>query len=118
MPDSDPMSFLSRLFGGGAPTLSPQAFVAERDASAPVLDVRTPNEFATGHLRGAVNVDVLASDFAARVERLKLPADGPVYVCCASGMRSGKAAARLRAMGHAGAVNVGGVGALRAAGAQ
>lgn len=119
MPDSDdPMSFLSRLFGGGAPTLMPHAFVAERDAAAPVLDVRTPKEFATGHLRGAVNVDVLAPDFAARVERLGLPAEGPVYVCCASGMRSGKAAARLRTMGHAGAVNVGGVGALRAAGAR
>jgi rhodanese-related sulfurtransferase len=112
------MSFLSRLFGGRAPQMSPAAFVAERDPDAPLLDVRTAAEWAGGGLRGAVNVDVTTTGFRERVARLGLPADAPVYVYCASGVRSGRAVGILNAMGHAGAVNVGGLGALRAAGAR
>ncbi len=68
------MSFLSRfLKPSPAAPLSPEAFVAQRDPAAPLLDVRTPAEYASGHLAGAVNVDVLASDFRARVNALKLP---------------------------------------------
>ena len=117
MPDSDPMSFLKRLFGGGSSSLSPAAFVADRDATAPLLDVRTTAEVAGGGLRGARHSDVTASDFRARVETMKLPAEGPVYVYCASGMRSGRAVGILKQMGVSGAVNVGGIAALRAAGA-
>ena len=48
---------------------------------------------------------------------LGLPAEGPVYVYCRSGQRSGRAVGLLKGLGHAGAVNVGGLGALTAAGA-
>jgi len=113
------MSFFSALFGGAsADTLSPSDFVAQRDPAAPVLDVRTPAEFATGHLAGAVNVDVMSPDFQTRVAAMNLPADAPVYLYCRSGNRSGSAASVLRQMGHAGAVNVGGFDALRRAGAE
>lgn len=114
------MSFLSRLMNrpSDEATLAPADFVARRDPAAPVLDVRTPGEFAGGHLAGAVNVDVLAADFRQRVEALDLPADGPVYLYCRSGNRSGTAAGVLRQMGHAGAVNVGGFDALARAGAE
>lgn len=97
--------------------LSPSEFVAQRDADAPVLDVRTPEEYAEGHLAGAVNVDVRGPDFASEVEALDLPADGPVYLYCKSGGRSGQATAALRQMGHAGALNVGGFQDLADAGA-
>ena len=112
------MSFLSRFLGppDGAP--APADFVAQRDPSAPVLDVRTPGEFASGHLAGAVNVDVLAPDFVERVREMDLPAEGPVYVYCRSGSRSGQAAEVLRQLGHGGAVNVGGFEALARAGAE
>ena len=112
------MSFFSRLMGGVGPALSPSAFVAERDPSAPLLDVRTPGEFAQGHLAGAVNVDVSSPDFVERVRAMGLPPDGPVYLYCRSGARSGQAAQVLRQLGHAGAVNVGGLQALAAAGAE
>ena len=111
------MSFLSRLTGG-ASSMPPATFVAERDPDAPVLDVRTPDEFASGHLAGAVNVDVLAPDFRQRVEALGLSETAPVYLYCRSGNRSGQAETVLKGMGHAGAVNVGGFDALRAAGAE
>ena len=98
--------------------LSPSDFVAQRGPGAPVLDVRTPDEYAEGHLDGAVNVDVLDASFADRVRALDLPADGPVYLYCKLGGRSGQATAALRQMGHGGALNVGGFADLAAAGAE
>ena len=110
------MSFLSRLLGGPN-SLSPADFVSQRDASAPVLDVRTPAEFAQGHLADAVNVDVMAPNFHERVAAMNLPAASPVYLYCRSGNRSGTATTILQQMGHAGAVNAGGFAALVGAGA-
>ncbi len=110
------MSFLSRLMSSNA--LSPADFVAQRDPSAPLLDVRTPAEYAQGHLAGSVNVDVMAPDFLERVQAMDLPEDGPIYLYCRSGNRSGSAAGALKKLGHAGAVNVGGFDALAKAGAE
>ena len=112
------MSFLSRLMSGSSsPSMSPAEFVADRDATAPVLDVRTPKEFAEGHLADAVNVDVMAPDFRDRIAAMGLPDDAPVYLYCRSGNRSGQATDILKGMGHTGAVNVGGFDALAKAGA-
>lgn len=116
------LSFLSRLFGGEGTRLDPGTFVAEADRTAPVLDVRSPGEFASGHLAGAINVDIHDPAFATRVAELEaagtLDRDGPVYLYCRSGMRSGRATRILRGRGFAQAWNVGGFGALRAAGAE
>lgn len=98
--------------------LSPAEFVADRDPAAPILDVRTPKEFDEGHLAGAVNVDVMADDFQERIGTMDLPDDGPIYLYCRSGGRSGKATGILREMGHGGALNVGGFEALATAGAD
>ena len=98
--------------------LPPAEFVRQRGAGSPVLDVRTPDEFAQGHLAGAVNVDVFDPTFLETVRAMHLPADGPVYLYCRSGARSGQATVTLREMGHAGAVNVGGFEDLAAAGAE
>jgi len=54
-----------------------------------VLDVRTPKEFAEGHLNGAVNINYFDKDFKAQVA--KLDKSKPVYVYCHSGGRSAKA---------------------------
>ena len=54
-----------------------------------VLDVRNPEEYATGHIAGAVNVNWEGADFAAQVKQLD-PAT-PVLVYCHSGNRSGQA---------------------------
>ncbi len=54
-----------------------------------ILDVRTPEEFAEGHLSGAVNVNLLAPDFAARLGALNR---GKTYlVYCRTGHRSTQA---------------------------
>lgn len=61
-----------------------------------VVDVRTPAEFAEGHVEGALNVPV--DQLPARLS--ELPADRTVIVYCRSGARSSAAARTLRAAGR------------------
>lgn len=78
--------------GNGA-AISVDAF-ADRAADADVvLDVRTPAEFAAGHLPNAVNVDVESPDFASRIATLDKEASYAVY--CRSGSRSGVAVEQM-----------------------
>lgn len=93
-------------------------FLETRSPSAPILDVRTPGEYAQGHLRDARNVDVMGADFVDRVDALGLDPETPVYLYCRSGNRSGKAARILRERGYARAFNVGGLRELEEAGAE
>jgi phage shock protein E len=65
-------------------------------ANAVVVDVRTPAEFAGGHVPGALNVPLDA--LPARLG--ELPADRLIVVYCASGMRSARAASVLRGAGR------------------
>jgi rhodanese-related sulfurtransferase len=115
------LSFLSRILRDPN-RLAPADFVARREASYAVLDVRTPREYAEEHLEGAINVDLHAPDFARQVERLagkgRLKADQPVYLYCRSGARSGHATRLLRGQGFPEACNIGGLRALKAAGAK
>ena len=81
------------------PLISPQALLerqAKRDPSLFVLDVRTPEEYAAGHVPGAVNVpyDQVASHLA------EIPKDKDVVLYCRSGRRTGLAAEVLEANGY------------------
>jgi rhodanese-related sulfurtransferase len=58
-----------------------------------ILDVRTPEEFNEGHIQNAMLIDFLEEDFKQQVS--KLDKQIPVYVYCASGVRSDKAATVL-----------------------
>jgi phage shock protein E len=93
-------------------------FLGTRSPGAPVLDVRTPAEFSGGHLRGALNVDVMAPDFPEQVDALGLDPEAPIYLYCRSGNRSGKAARILRERGYPRAFNVGGLDELVGEGAR
>lgn len=73
---------------------------AERIAGKPsvvILDVRTPAEYAAGHLPHAVNIDFLATGFEAQVNQLDK--DKQYLVYCKSGNRSTKAAAVMETKG-------------------
>jgi rhodanese-related sulfurtransferase len=85
------------------------------DPSAVVLDVRTPKEYAAGHLRGAVNLDWQAKDFESKVRALD---PGKRYLLhCASGRRSAAASARLMEWGFTNVCNLqGGIRAWESAG--
>lgn len=54
-----------------------------------LLDVRTPEEFSNGRVRGAKNINFLADNFEEQVD--KLDRKKTYYLYCASGNRSGKA---------------------------
>lgn len=61
-----------------------------------VLDVRTPTEFAAGHIKGAVNIDFNAADFEKKVAALDK--DKTYLVHCAGGVRSSKACQKMSAI--------------------
>ena len=85
---------LGLLTACGSDTPGPSA---TGDAGAVVVDVRTPQEFASGHLRGAVNLDVSDAGFADAVAALDPDAAYVVY--CRSGNRSAAAASLMREAG-------------------
>jgi len=60
-----------------------------------VLDVRTPAEFASGHLPQAKNIDIEGPDFATQIAALDKSATYAVY--CRSGNRSGTALEQMAA---------------------
>ncbi|MCP4309008.1 MAG: rhodanese-like domain-containing protein [bacterium] len=66
-----------------------QELVAAPPADMLVLDIRTPEEFAGGHLTGAINVDYYADDFEAQLRHLDL--EVPYVMYCNSGNRSSNA---------------------------
>lgn len=60
-----------------------------KDESIIVIDIRTADEFNTGHVKGALNIDFYGSDFKDKLNLLDKEQKYAVY--CRSGNRSGKA---------------------------
>lgn len=71
---------------------------------ATIVDVRTPGEFQSGHLKGSINIPLgnLSSLYS------QIRKDRPVITCCASGMRSGQAKSFLLSKGFTEVHNGGG----------
>lgn len=65
--------------------------------NAPIIDVRTPDEFSSGHLQNAQNIDISGGDFEQQIETLDK--SKPVFVYCLSGGRSASAASAMRGAG-------------------
>lgn len=62
-----------------------------------LIDVRTPDEFNSGHIKDAKNIDFHSEEFTSELS--KLNKEKPVYIYCRSGSRSAKAANKLSEMG-------------------
>jgi len=72
-----------------------------------ILDVRRADEFAEGHIPGAINV---ANEDISTVEPAELPdKDQVIFVYCRSGNRSKQAAKKLTDMGYKNIVEFGGI---------
>lgn len=85
--------FLSNLFSNKNKNEAIKQLLSQ---GAVVIDVRTSNEFSTGHIAGAKNIPLQV--ISGKVTSIKK--DGkPVITCCASGMRSGSAASLLKSNG-------------------
>ena len=99
----------------GVRTLEPKEAAATLGAGRVVLDIRTADEFAQGHLAGAKDLDFYQPTFAASLG--ELDKSTPYLVYCHSGNRSGKARAMMEQLGFQDVVEVaGGITAWTAAG--
>lgn len=79
-----------------------------------ILDVRTPEEFAEGHLDGAVMLDFYRDDFADQLAGLD--PDVPYLIYCRSGNRSGQTATIMEQLGFGDVADIdGGIVAWTAA---
>ena len=98
------MSFLSAIFGNkpqqnvSIAVLSTIDFKSQVEGkNVQLIDVRTPNEYKSGHIKGAKNIDFFSIQF--KDEFNKLIKGKPVYVYCRSGSRSRQTANELALMG-------------------
>lgn len=80
---------------------------AQPPADAVWIDVRTPAEFAQGHLAQAVLIPF--DGIEVGVARLQLSRDTPIYLYCAVGGRAELARQRLQARGYRNVTNAGGL---------
>lgn len=99
-------------------SVGPADFASMMESNPGVLvDVRTPEEYAAGHLEGSQLINYYESDFEARVS--ELDRDVPVYVYCRSGGRSGRSASQLHDMGFKTVIDLsGGIMAWESAGKE
>lgn len=86
------MSFLGNLLGLG-PKVNIQEII---ENGAVVVDVRSPSEFKSGHVKGSQNIPL--DRIKESIDKIK-KWNKAVVVCCASGMRSGSAKSILKANG-------------------
>ena len=73
---------------------------------AVLLDVRSPREYARGHIPGSLNIPV------QEINRITVERERPLFVYCLSGARSAEAVNWLRSAGY-NAKNIGGIGGYR-----
>src|SRR5438477_75456 len=86
-----------------------------KEKKGTVLDVRTTKEFEAGHIPGAVNIDVNATDFDKKVA--ELDKSQTYLVHCASGVRSVRACEKMKKLDFKELVNLqGGIKAWEKAG--
>ena len=91
-----------------APSASnPPMAAVDFTADTIVIDVRTPEEFDTGHLAGALNINWESAEFMQAVDVLDKSANYAIY--CRSGNRSAQAIDMMASMGFTNLTNLGSV---------
>lgn len=80
---------------------------------AVIIDVRTPDEYAEGHLDGAVNINLQSGSFEQQIA--EQPLDGTYIVYCRTGNRSAQAVAIMTELGFTDVTDAGGVSDASAA---
>jgi rhodanese-related sulfurtransferase len=93
-----------RLMSLGASSIAPSQAVHLINAGACVLDVRSNDQFASGHIIDARNIE--SSTLANSVDSLKKYREKVVVVCCDSGATASTSARTLKALGFNKVVNL------------
>lgn len=69
-----------------------------------IIDVRTPDEFKDGHIKGAKNIDIMSNDFEAQLA--KLDKTKPTLVHCQAGGRSTRALPTFAKLGFTNVIHL------------
>jgi len=115
-----PLTVLALLLACGAPSsgvtdIMPEELLSSPPSSTLILDVRTAEEFASGHVPGAINISHEAVE--SRIAELGDDKSRSVVVYCEKGGRAGKAATALLEAGFTNVRHLAGdMGAWRSAG--
>lgn len=80
-------------------TLKPETFKTKviNDVSVQLVDIRTPEEFNSGHIENAININYFSEQFKDSISLLQTKI--PVYIYCRSGKRSSKSVKVFKAVG-------------------
>jgi phage shock protein E len=78
-----------------------------------IVDVRTPQEYAAGHVDGAINIE--HGSIAQGVAKAGIGKDDTIKLYCQSGVLSGRALTTLKDLGYSKAENAGGIDQARKA---
>ena len=97
------MGFLDFLRG---PDIDGGVEQCRQTPGALLLDVRTPAEYAEGHIPGARNLPLQA---LYGIDAVAPARDTPLFLYCRSGARSGQAARLLQGSGYTRVTNIGGI---------
>ena len=98
------IGFIKKLFGMG----NSDNYADLLSQGAQIIDVRTEGEYASGHIKGSVNIPLQTLPHNLN----KIKKDKPVITCCASGMRSASAKSILQSNGYTEVYNGGGWSSL------
>lgn len=100
--------FVTSCFGSKTEivTLNIVDFDPETKKNRVLIDVRTPEEFAKGHLPGAININVEDESFAEKMDEIKKNEN--IYLYCKTGKRSAKAVAIADTLGFRNIYNLDG----------
>lgn len=94
------INLIKKFFGFG-PRVDFNALMKQ---GALIVDVRTKDEFNSGHIKGAINIPL--NTLPQRMKELS--PNKPIITCCASGMRSASAKSILKSKGYTQVYNGGG----------
>lgn len=119
------LAALAALLVSCAPTASPQqtslseaSELVAKESNLQILDVRRPEEYRAGHLKGATRITWGEPDFEKRV-LARVDRDQPVLVYCRSGRRSTAATQAMQELGYQQLHNLeGGITAWQKAGKE
>lgn len=72
-----------------------------------IIDVRTPAEYALGHVENSLNIDIFSPQFLVEIQKLDKNQNYHLY--CRTGNRSGQAETAMKQLGFVDVKNIGGL---------
>ena len=80
--------------------------IVSRTKNPQIIDIRTPREYAAGHLKGAILINFYDPQFAQNIEKAGLDKYRPIFIYCRSGHRSANAINIFKKLGFKHIVNM------------